>query len=138
MAGGAYLSRPAPSGLADVVQTVLDRGIVIDAEVHVALLGIELIGIDARVVVASVDTYLRLAEATNRLDLAESGGTSPLDLIEEGFGNAVEHVASTVVEKKVEHVMETAVETVENVVDKVVDTAESFVPGLTRDDDDKS
>ena len=66
---GGYLERPAPSGLADVVEVILDRGIVIDAYVRVSLLGIELVTLDARVVVASVDTYLRFAEATNRLDL---------------------------------------------------------------------
>jgi hypothetical protein len=69
-----YLSRPAPSGLADVVEVILDKGIVIDAYVRVSLVGIELLTIDARIVIASVDTYLRFAEATNRLDLYEHGG----------------------------------------------------------------
>jgi hypothetical protein len=72
--GGGYLSRPAPSGLADVIEIILDKGIVIDAYVRVSLVGIELLTIDARIVVASVDTYLRFAEATNRLDLYEKGG----------------------------------------------------------------
>ena len=72
--GGGYLERPAPSGLADVVETILDKGIVIDAYVRVSLVGIELLTIDARIVIASVDTYLRFAEATNRLDLYEKGG----------------------------------------------------------------
>lgn len=65
--------RPSPSGLADVIDTILDKGLVIDAYVRVSLVGIELLTIDARVVVASVDTYLRFAEAVNRLDLAETG-----------------------------------------------------------------
>jgi hypothetical protein len=60
---------PRPSGLADVLELVLDRGIVIDAYVRVALVGIEVVTIDARIVIASVDTYLRFAEAVNRLDL---------------------------------------------------------------------
>jgi gas vesicle structural protein len=60
---------PRPSSLADVLELVLDKGIVIDAYVRVAVVGIELVTIDARVVVASVDTYLRFAEAVNRLDL---------------------------------------------------------------------
>jgi hypothetical protein len=60
---------PRPSSLADVLDIVLDKGIVIDAYVRVALVGIELLTIDARVVIASVDTYLRFAEAVNRLDL---------------------------------------------------------------------
>jgi len=72
--GGGYLDRPAPRGLADVVEIILDKGIVIDIYVRVSLVGIELLTIDARIVIASVDTYLRFAEATNRLDLYEHGG----------------------------------------------------------------
>jgi hypothetical protein len=72
--GGGYLTRPAPSGLADVIDIILDKGLVIDAYVRVSLVGIELLTIDARIVIASVDTYLRFAEATNRLDLYEHGG----------------------------------------------------------------
>ena len=49
----------------------------IDAYVRVSLVGIELLTIDARIVIASVDTYLRFAEATNRLDLYEHGGQGP-------------------------------------------------------------
>jgi hypothetical protein len=74
--GGGYLGRPSPSGLADVVEMILDKGLVIDVYVRVSLVGIELITIDARIVIASVDTYLRFAEATNRLDLYEHGGKS--------------------------------------------------------------
>ena len=72
--GGGYLNRPSPSSLADVVEIILDKGIVIDAYIRVSLVGIELLTIDARIVIASVDTYLRFAEATNRLDLYEKGG----------------------------------------------------------------
>jgi hypothetical protein len=68
-----YLQRaPSPSGLADVVNLILDKGLVIDAYVRVAVIGIELVTIDARIVIASVDTYLRFAEAVNRLDLNET------------------------------------------------------------------
>ena len=67
--GGGYLDRPAPSGLADVIEIILDKGIVIDAYARVSLVGIEILTLDARVVIASVDTYLRFADATNRLDL---------------------------------------------------------------------
>jgi gas vesicle structural protein len=70
---GGYLDRPSPSGLADVIEVVLDKGLVIDVYVRVSLAGIELLTIDARVVIASVDTYLRFAEATNRLDIQEHG-----------------------------------------------------------------
>lgn len=66
---------PASSGtagtsLADVIDTILDKGLVIDAFVRVSLVGIEVLTIDTRIVVASVDTYLRFAEAANRLDLS--------------------------------------------------------------------
>src|SRR5215469_14161396 len=70
--GGAH---PSPSGLADVLDTILDKGLVIDAYVRVSLVGIELLTIDARVVIASVDTYLRFAEAVNRLDIAHDKET---------------------------------------------------------------
>jgi gas vesicle structural protein len=72
--GSGYLSRPQSSSLADVVGMILDKGLVIDAYVRVSLVGIELITIDARIVIASVDTYLRFAEATNRLDLSKIDG----------------------------------------------------------------
>jgi len=110
--GGGYLERPAPSGLADVVETILDKGIVIDAYVRVSLVGIELLTVDARIVIdayvrvslvgielltvdariviASVDTYLRFAEATNRLDLYEKGGKD----LSEAIGDLQETGAS--------------------------------------------
>ncbi|HEY3561152.1 MAG TPA: gas vesicle protein GvpJ [Kribbella sp.] len=75
--GGGYLERPAPSGLADVIDSILDKGLVIDAYIRVSLVGIELLTIDARIVVASVDTYLRFAEATSRLDLYEKSKDLP-------------------------------------------------------------
>ena len=90
--GGGYLERPAPSGLADVIEIILDKGIVIDAYVRVSLVGIELLTVDARIVIASVDTYLRFAEATNRLDLLEQGGGKPLD---EFIGNMQESGAGS-------------------------------------------
>jgi hypothetical protein len=76
-----YLDRPAPSGLAEVVDLILDKGLVIDIYVRVALVGIELLTIDARIVIASVDTYLRFAEAVNRLDLTENGPRGLPDLM---------------------------------------------------------
>jgi hypothetical protein len=70
--------QPGPSGLADVLDVLLDKGIVIDIYVRVALVGIELLTVDARIVIASVDTYLRFAEAVNRLDLAQVGNQQTL------------------------------------------------------------
>jgi hypothetical protein len=78
---GGYLERPNPGGLAEVVSIILDKGIVIDAYVRVSLVGIELLTIDARIVIASVDTYLRFAEATNRLDLYEHGGKALSEIV---------------------------------------------------------
>ncbi len=69
--GGSSSARPQPSGLADVIDTILNKGMVIDAYVRVSLVGIEVLTIDARVVIASVDTYLRFAEAVNRLDISQ-------------------------------------------------------------------
>jgi hypothetical protein len=80
-----YLQRaPSPSGLADVLDLILDKGLVIDAYVRVAVIGIELITIDARIVIASVDTYLRFAEAVNRLDLTETEHSGLAELRDSG------------------------------------------------------
>lgn len=78
---GSYVDRPSSSSLADVVEIILDKGLVIDAYVRVSLVGIEILTIDARIVIASVDTYLRFAEATNRLDLTQQGGRDLPDLM---------------------------------------------------------
>jgi gas vesicle structural protein len=67
--GGNYVQRSSSSGLYDVLDLILDKGLVIDIFVRVSLVGIEILTIDARIVIASVDTYLRFAEAVNRLDL---------------------------------------------------------------------
>lgn len=95
--------------LYDVLDLILDRGLVIDVFVRVSLLGLELLQIDARIVVASVDTYLRFAEATNRLDLERTGRRSTLtdvvgEVTEKGsrgktqgaVGGAVDSIAGTV------------------------------------------
>jgi gas vesicle structural protein len=81
-----YLYRaPSPgSGLVDVLDVILDKGLVIDAYVRVSLVGIELLTIDARIVIASVDTYLKFAEAVNRLDISSQGAGLP-DLLEHGM-----------------------------------------------------
>ena len=80
-----YLQRaPSPSGLADVIDLILDKGLVIDAYVRIAVIGIELITIDARIVIASVDTYLRFAEQVNRLDLTQTELAGLPELQEKG------------------------------------------------------
>src|SRR3954468_8924577 len=85
--GGGVQRAPNPTGLAEVVDLILDKGLVIDVYVRVALVGIELLTIDARIVVASVDTYLRFAEAVNRLDLNETSDAKGLPDL---FGDAEE------------------------------------------------
>ena len=62
---------PSSSGLYDVLDLILDKGLVIDAYVRVSVIGIEILTIDLRVVIASVDTYLRFAEAVDRLSLQD-------------------------------------------------------------------
>src|SRR5207237_4523033 len=81
-----HTGRGGPSGLADVLEVLLDKGLVIDAFVRVSLIGIELLTVDARVVVASVDTYLRFAEAVNRLDLQQTGNSQTLGDLVQGKG----------------------------------------------------
>jgi uncharacterized membrane protein YgcG len=75
---GGYIERPKPSGLADVLEILLDKGLVIDLYLRVSLVGIELLTVDARIVVASVDTYLRFAEAVGRLNIQESDDSQGL------------------------------------------------------------
>jgi gas vesicle structural protein len=67
------------SSLIDVLDRVLDKGIVIDAWVRISLVGIDLITVEARVVVASIDTYLKYADAVGLVGLVarpqlEEGG----------------------------------------------------------------
>jgi hypothetical protein len=86
-----YLQRaPSPSGLADVLDVILDKGLVIDAFVRVSVIGIEVLTIDARIVIASVDTYLRFAEAVNRLDLKETELAGLPELEEQGAKQVTE------------------------------------------------
>src|SRR5213078_4687399 len=80
-----YLQRaPSPSGLADVINVILDKGLVVDAYVRVSVIGIEVVTIDARIVIASVDTYLRFAEAVNRLDLTQTEAAGLAELRDGG------------------------------------------------------
>jgi hypothetical protein len=85
---GGYLARPNPGGgggLAEVIDIILDKGLVIDAYVRVSLIGIEILTIDARIVIASVDTYLRFAEAVGRLDIQASDDSKGLPDLMEGM-----------------------------------------------------
>jgi hypothetical protein len=84
-APSGYLERPRPSGLADVIDIILDKGLVIDAYVRVSLIGIEILTVDARIVIASVDTYLRSADAVGRLNIAQEDGAPGLPELLEGM-----------------------------------------------------
>ncbi|MFD2081835.1 Gas vesicle protein [Actinopolymorpha cephalotaxi] len=91
---GNLAQRGSSSSLYDVLELILDKGLVIDAYIRVSLVGIELLTIDIRIVIASVDTYLRFAEAVNRVDLAQSGNSRTLpefigDMEEKGAGRKV-------------------------------------------------
>ena len=81
-----YMYRPPGhgNGLVDVLDVILDKGLVIDAYIRLSLVGIELVTIDARIVIASVDTYLRFAQAVNRLDIAGQESGLP-DLLQGGM-----------------------------------------------------
>jgi hypothetical protein len=65
---------PAGTSLIDVLDRVLDKGIVIDAYVRVSLVGIDLVSVEARIVVASVETYLKYAEAIGITGFASRPG----------------------------------------------------------------
>jgi gas vesicle structural protein len=85
--GSGYVARSSSSGLYDVLELILDKGLVIDVFVRVSLIGIEILTIDARIVIASVDTYLRFAEAVNRLDLMATETQGLPELMEDITGD---------------------------------------------------
>ncbi|MER5387212.1 gas vesicle protein GvpJ [Streptomyces sp. NPDC002688] len=101
---------PRAGTLYDVLELILDRGMVIDVFVRVSLVGIEILKIDARIVVASVDTYLRFAEACNRLDLErDSSSTTIPELLSGG-------AAKSIGKRKVRKAAETVGDTVRKAV----------------------
>jgi len=93
-----YVARSSSSGLAEVLDVLLDKGLVIDIFLRVSLVGIELLTVDARIVIASVDTYLRFAEAVNRLDIGESSSQGLPDLIEDMTQNGAQSKTKGVLE----------------------------------------
>ena len=66
---------PDASSLAEVLDRILDKGIVVDAWVRISLAGIEILTVEARVVVASVDTFLHYAEEMAKIELAAIGAS---------------------------------------------------------------
>jgi gas vesicle structural protein len=116
---------PASSSLYDVVDLILDKGLVIDAFIRVSVLGIELVTIDARVVIASVDTYLRFAEAVDRVFLDEKG---------KDLGEFAESTTRGVAKGKTGGAIEGAKESVGESVGRVKDKVKDAVG---RSDDDE-
>ena len=106
MTAMAPVTRAAPdaSGLKDVIEVILDKGIVIDAYVRVSLVGIELLTVDARVVISSVDTYLRYAEAVNRLDLRRKSEAKNLSDLVSGSGSMGENIGEGAIDEIIETV----------------------------------
>jgi len=126
---GGYVARPSPSGLVDVVDLILDKGLVIDAYVRVSLVGIELLTIDVRVVVASVDTYLRFAEAVNRLDLKQDP--------EKGLPDLIQDMQEGGAKKKTTGALEGVGDTVGNMIDRVRGHGDDEDDDLTDEDEDE-
>jgi hypothetical protein len=93
-----YAGGPSPSGLADVLDLILDKGLVIDLYVRVSLVGIELLTIDARIVIASVDTYLRFAEAVGRLNIEDDGKEGLPELMQDMTSGAAKSKTSGALE----------------------------------------
>lgn len=79
-----YVQRSSSAGLYEILDLILDKGLVIDVFARVSLMGVEVVAVDVRVVIASVDTYLRFAEAVNRLDLGSSQAPGLPELAETG------------------------------------------------------
>lgn len=105
--GGVVEHEGGASGLADVVNTILDKGLVIDVFARISLVGIELLRIDARIVVAGVDTYLRFAEAANRLGM---GASEPA-----GLPELLDGLESTGSKSKAKGVLEAAEEKIDDI-----------------------
>ena len=102
--GGAYVQRSGSGGLYEVIDVILDKGLVIDVFLRVSLVGIELIVVDARIVIASVDTYLRFAEAVNRLELGQAET--------EGLPQLMEDITQNGAQSKTKGVLEGAKESI--------------------------
>jgi gas vesicle structural protein len=96
------VARSPQGGLAEVLDLILDKGLVIDVFIKVSVIGIEILTIDARVVVASVDTYLRFAAATDRLDLHAKGGVGldelPRKMVEDTTHGAAKGITKGVLD----------------------------------------
>jgi hypothetical protein len=125
---GGAVERAGSGTLADVINTILDKGLVIDVYARVSLVGIEILRIDARVVVASVDTYLRFAEAVNRLELSTSEPA--------GLPGLVNDMQTSGARSKTKGVLSAAQEKLEDIIDSDAeeDEEEERVPRRKREE----
>ncbi|HZB44770.1 MAG TPA: gas vesicle structural protein GvpA [Pyrinomonadaceae bacterium] len=89
---------PGGTSLIDVLDRVLDKGIVIDAWVRISLVGIDLITVEARVVVASIDTYLKYAEAVGLTPAVSRPALTPVAV--EPIGEETRRRVTVEVEKQ--------------------------------------
>jgi hypothetical protein len=96
--GGAYVQRSSSGGLYEIIDVILDKGLVIDVFLRVSLVGIELLTVDARIVIASVDTYLRFAEAVNRLEITSDQSEGLPQLMEDMTSNGASNKTRGVLE----------------------------------------
>ena len=96
--GSPYVQRSSGAGLYEVIDVILDKGLVIDVFLRVSLVGIELLTVDARIVIASVDTYLRFAEAVNRLEISSSDSEGIPQLMEDITEDGAQHKTRGVLE----------------------------------------
>ncbi|PWI40889.1 gas vesicle protein GvpJ [Streptomyces sp. ICBB 8177] len=119
---GEVACLPRAGTLYDVLELILDRGMVIDVFLRVSLVGIEILKVDARVVVASVDTYLRFAEACNRLDLENDASSRT---VPELFGGGAAKAAG---KRKAKKAVESVGDTVRKAVGKGEDDDEEERP----------
>jgi len=121
------LDRARTGTLSDVITTILDKGLVIDVWARVSVVGIELASVDARIVVSSVDTYLRFADAVNRLEMNSSEPA--------GLPEVTDNLQESVAKKKVRGALDAVAEKVGDVVDSSADDEEDAVTldGQTRD-----
>lgn len=125
-----YVARPQPAagGLAEIIDLILDKGLVIDAYVRVSVVGIEILTIDVRIIIASVDTYLRWAEAVNRLDLQRE---------EKDLPQLIEELREGGAKKETEGVLEGAGEKLRGVEERGKEAVRRHSPRRRSQDDDQ-
>lgn len=109
-------SSASAGSLYDVIDVILDKGLVIDAFVRVSLVGIELLTVDARIVVASVDTYLHFAEAADRLSLSTRNG--PRTLPDLFSGETAEEMSESKTKGAIEGAADKSGEAIESAKEK--------------------